>query len=100
MSPSLAPDTRVRHSDDMVARLIEGQLLIVPLVSGVGDLEDELYTLNETGRAIWEKLDGSRTIDDVAREMSREFDVAEEAARLDVINLVEELLGRKMLVAG
>ena len=100
MSLSLAPDTRVRHSDDMVARLIEGQLLIVPLVSGVGDLEDELYTLNETGRAIWEKLDGSRTIDDVAREMAREFDVAEEAVRLDVINLVEELLGRKMLVAG
>jgi hypothetical protein len=91
---------RVRHSDDVVARLIEGELLIVPLMSGVGDLEDELYTLNETGRAIWEKLDGSRTIDDVAREMAREFDVAEETARLDVANLVEELLGRKILVAG
>lgn len=100
MSPSVDPDVRVRHSDDVVARLIEGQLLIVPLVSGVGDLEDELYTLNETGRAIWEKLDGNRTIDEVAREMAREFDVAEEAVRLDVINLVEELLGRKMLVAG
>jgi hypothetical protein len=98
MSPGLAPDTRVRPSTEVVARLIEGQLLIVPLVSGVGDLEDELYTLNETGRAIWEKLDGSRTIDQVAREMSCEFDVAEDAARLDVINLVEELLGRKLLV--
>jgi len=96
MSPSVDPDVRVRHSDDVVARLIEGQLLIVPLVSGVGDLEDELYTLNETGRAIWEKLDGNRTIDEVAREMAREFDVAEEAVRLDVINL----LGRKILVAG
>jgi Coenzyme PQQ synthesis protein D (PqqD) len=100
MSPFPAPDTRVRHSDDVVARLIEGELLIVPLVSGVGDLEDELYTLNETGRAIWEKLDGSRTIDEVAREMAREFDVAEETARLDVINLVDELLGRKILIAG
>ena len=100
MSPSVDPDVRVRHSDDVVARLIEGQLLIVPLVSGVGDLEDELYTLNETGRAIWEKLDGNRTIDEVAREMAREFDVAEEAVRLDVINLVEDLVGRKILVAG
>ena len=100
MSPSVDPDVRVRHSDDVVARLIEGQLLIVPLVSGVGDLEDELYTLNETGRAIWEKLDGNRTIDEVAREMAREFDVAEEAVLLDVINLVEDLLGRKILVAG
>jgi hypothetical protein len=100
MSPSLAPEARVRPSADVVARLIEGQLLIVPLVSGVGDLEDELYTLNETGRAIWEKLDGSRTIDEVAREMSREFDVAEEVVQRDVIELVEDLLGRKILVAG
>ena len=100
MSPSVDPNTRFRPSTEVVARTIEGQLLIVPLVSGVGDLEDELYTLNETGRAIWEKLDGSRTIADVAREMSREFDVAEEVARLDVLNLVEDLLGRKILVAG
>jgi hypothetical protein len=100
MSLSLPPDTRVRPSADVVARLIEGQLLIVPLVSGVGDLEDELYTLNETGRAIWEKLDGSRTIDEIAREMSREFDVAEEVVQRDVIELVEDLLGRKILVAG
>jgi len=100
MSASVDPSTRFRPSTDVVARTIEGQLLIVPLISGVGDLEDELYTLNDTGRAIWEKLDGSRTIDDVAREMAREFDVAEEVARLDVTNLVEELVGRKILVAG
>lgn len=100
MNPSVDSKTRFHPSADIVARTIEGQLLIVPLISGVGDLEDELYTLNETGRAIWEKLDGSRTIDEVAREMAREFDVAEDVARLDVMNLVEELLGRKILVAG
>ena len=40
-------------SEDIVAREIEGELIIVPLVSGIGDMEDELYTMNETGRAIW-----------------------------------------------
>jgi hypothetical protein len=39
-------------SEDIVARVIEGELIIVPLVAGIGDLEDELFTLNETGRAI------------------------------------------------
>jgi len=32
-------------SEKIVAREIEGELIIVPLVSGVGDMEDELFTL-------------------------------------------------------
>ena len=36
-------------SEDIVAREIEGEIIIVPLVAGIGDMEDELYTLNETG---------------------------------------------------
>ena len=43
-------------SDDVVAREIEGEIIIVPLVAGIGDLEDELFTLNETGKAIWDRL--------------------------------------------
>jgi hypothetical protein len=42
-------------SKDLVCREIEGELIIVPLVAGMGDMEDELFTLNETGRAIWAK---------------------------------------------
>ena len=40
-------------SEDVVAREIEGEMIIVPIASGIGDMEDELYTLNETGKAIW-----------------------------------------------
>ena len=39
-------------SEDIVAREIEGEIIIVPLVAGIGDMEDELYTLNDTGKAI------------------------------------------------
>jgi hypothetical protein len=46
-------DTICAPSDDVVAREIEGDIMIVPLVAGIGDADDELYTLNETGRAIW-----------------------------------------------
>ena len=45
-------------SEDVVARIIEGELIIVPLVSGIGDMDDELYSMNGTGRAIWSRLDG------------------------------------------
>ena len=42
-------------SDQIVAREIEGELIIVPLTAGFGDMEDELYTFNPTGRALWRR---------------------------------------------
>jgi len=67
-------------SDDVVAREIEGEIIIVPLVAGIGDIEDELFTLNETGKAIWDKLDGQRSLADVVAELTPEFEEAEDGA--------------------
>jgi hypothetical protein len=86
-------------SEDIVVREIEGELIIVPLTSGVGDMEDELFTLNETGKAIWEKLDGRKTLEHVVCELRAEFEASPGEIERDVIGLVEELLKRKMLVA-
>jgi hypothetical protein len=85
-------------SDDIVARNIEGELIIVPLIAGIGDLEDELYTLNETGKAIWDRLDGKKKLKDVLGELSAEFDAPAGEIEKDLIGLVEELLRRKILV--
>jgi hypothetical protein len=37
------PLARYQPSDEIVAREIEGELIIVPLTAGIGNLEDELY---------------------------------------------------------
>jgi len=85
-------------SEEIVARVIEEELIIVPLVSGIGDLEDDLFTLNETGRAIWNKLDAKKILKDVVEELSVEFEAPPGEIEKDVIGLVEELLKRKILV--
>jgi len=85
-------------SEDVVAREIEGEIIIIPLVSGIGDIEDELYTLNETGRAIWRKLSGSRTLGRIAAELAEEFDAPLEVLEQDVLGLVGELVERRMVV--
>lgn len=85
-------------SEDVVARVIEGVLIIVPIVSGIGDMEDELFTLNDTGRAIWDKLDGCRTLGKIAEMLAGEFDAAPEQILEDVLGLVSELLKRKMVL--
>lgn len=85
-------------SEDVVAREIEGEMLIVPLVSGIGDMEDELFNLNETGKVIWKHLDGQKSLKEVVKELSGEFEAPEEEIGQDVKGFMEELLKRGMVV--
>ena len=85
-------------SEDIVARVIEGELIIVPLAAGIGDLEDELYTLNDTGRSVWELLDGQNNLGNVISAMEVEYDAPKDQISRDVFGLVEELVKRKILV--
>lgn len=98
MSYHLTPNSVCAPSEEIVAREIEGELIIVPLASGIGDVDDELFNLNETGKAIWQLLDGKRTLQDVARELAAEFEFPAGEIEPDVIGLVEELLKRRILV--
>jgi hypothetical protein len=61
-------------------------------------MEDELYTMNETGKAIWDRLDGKKKLKDVLGELSTEFEAPEEEIEQDLIGLVNELVRRKILV--
>ncbi len=98
MAAAMEPNTVCAHSENIVARRIEGDIVIVPLTSGIGDAEDELYTLNETGKAIWQLLDGKRTLQEVADALSLRFDGPTAEIERDVIGLAEELLKRRILV--
>lgn len=85
-------------SDDVVAREIEGEVIIVPLVAGIGDMEDELYTLNETGRAIWDELDGKMSLREVVAALTEAFDAPADEIERDVFGFVGELVRRRMLI--
>ena len=87
-----------KPSDDLVVREIEGQLILVPIAAGIGDMQDELYTLNETARAIWAKLDGRRTLGAVVSELAGEYPAPPDTIEADVLGLVEELVKRRMVV--
>ncbi|HEX9115131.1 MAG TPA: PqqD family protein [Anaerolineae bacterium] len=84
-------------SEDVVARVIEGEIIIVPLAAGIGDLEDELYTLNDTGRAIWERLDGKTVLQAVIKDLAGAYQAAPDEIEGDVRGLVGELLRRRMI---
>ncbi len=96
---TISRDAVYAISDDVVAREIEGEIIIVPLVAGIGDLEDDLFTLNETGKAVWEKLDGRRSLNQVIAELAAQYQAAAGEIDQDVLGLVAELVQRRVLVA-
>ena len=85
-------------SEDIVARVIEDELIIVPLTAGIGDADDNLYSLNETGKSIWLHLDGKKTLHGITAELVEEFSETQTVIENDVLGLIEELAQRKMVV--
>lgn len=94
---TLSTGTICLPSDDVVAREIEGELIIVPLVAGMGDVDDELYTLNPTGQAIWQRLDGTRTLGQIVDDLAQEYDAPRASIEQDVLGLMGELFRRRMV---
>jgi Coenzyme PQQ synthesis protein D (PqqD) len=75
---------------EFVTRAIAGELIVVPITAGVGDL-DSIYTLNEVGAAIWELIDGTTTVEGIVATVVREFEVGNDQAKADVVELVISL---------
>lgn len=84
-------------SENIVAREIEGDIVIVPLVAGIGDTDDELYTLNETGQAIWQKLGERRTLGQIAAALTEEFSAPADEIEADVLGFASEMVRRGIL---
>ena len=99
MESEVTLSTICAPSEDVVAREIEGDVIIVPLVAGMGDADDELYTLNASGRAIWQKLDGQRTLAEVSAALIAEFESPRSEIDADVVGFAAEMVRRGILTA-
>ena len=87
-----------KPSENVVARDIQGELIIIPIVSGLGNLEDVILTLNASGRAIWNKLGGLKTLKDIVQELAVDYNISVKEMKNDVIGLTKEFLKRKMII--
>src|SRR5262245_58520253 len=87
-----AADLSARFIKDQqsVTRSIAGETIIVPIKSGVGDL-NSIYTLNDVGSRIWQLIDGARSTDEIVRVITAEYEVTPAAAAQDVQELLSAL---------
>ncbi|PYS48142.1 MAG: hypothetical protein DMF68_14055 [Acidobacteria bacterium] len=77
-------------ADDLMARNIAGETLIVPIRNRVGDLSS-IYTLNEVGARVWQMIDPSRSVNQIVETISDEYDVARAEAARDVVELLDSM---------
>jgi len=91
------PNTVYVPSKNVVYREIEGEPIIVPITSGIGDLEDDLFSLNETGKAIWAAMDGKKTPADIAESLAAEYEGPADELKTDVTAFLKELLKRNII---
>lgn len=85
-------------SEDIVSREIEGELILIPIVAGIGDVDDDIFSFNDVARDIWRRFDGNRSLDDIIQELAEEYEAPIDRIKADVIGWTSELLRRKMLV--
>ena len=83
--------SRVTIPEDVVFREIDGESVLLDLVSG------EYYGLNEAGTRIWTLLVGGAGPAEVLASLRREYDVDEAVLHRDLLELLEELRGRGLV---
>jgi hypothetical protein len=97
-NPLPDPFDRVYRKDPtIVARQIAGEMILVPIRKNMGDLES-IYLLNETALFAWQLLDGNKTLADILSHIILEFDVDEQQAGQDLLDLVTDLERVKAVV--
>jgi hypothetical protein len=89
-------DARFIRNREVVSRQIEGELVIVPIRRGVGDL-NSLYTLNPVGSALWEFMNEGHTIPEMVNRVCDEFEVTTTQAKADIQVFLDSLLEEKLI---
>jgi hypothetical protein len=78
-------------SQRVIAREIEGELIIVPIEDGIADFEDALYSLNASGRRIWDLLSPESTVQTICNKLAEEYNAPFETIQADVVGLIKRL---------
>lgn len=87
----MAAGGRVYRKDPgVVARVIAGEAILVPVRQNTGDME-YIYTLNETAARAWELIDGQNSLEAVCDQIVSEYEIDPQDALADLQELIDQL---------
>jgi hypothetical protein len=80
------------NSDEVAAKVIDGEAIIINLTTGV------YYSMDSVGGKVWSMVEAHHDISTIAETLAAQFDVASDHCRHDVEELVEQLLNERLIV--
>ena len=82
----------MRINKDFVLREIAGDYVIIPIGSTVLEFNG-LITVNEVGSVLWKMLQNDdNTFEQLVQGVLEEYDVEEDVAREDILELLDKLI--------
>ena len=85
-------DETILHKQKKIPhRIIEDELIIVDIN------KETVIQINETGKTIWELIDGSNTITKIIKELLNNYDVSEKKATADVFEFANKLSNKELV---
>lgn len=83
---AVSPESVLVRSERLSWRVIDGEALILYPEAGT------LHRLNPTGTELWERLDGTATVAEIAAALCGDYEVAEAEAVADLRALGDDLV--------
>ncbi len=88
---------RIEKSLEMPFRVIEDEVVLVPVKRNVAQTEDGIYLLKDkVAFRIWELIDGKKTVKEIYQSLLKEFEIDP----LQLQNDLEEFLGDLQRIGG
>lgn len=75
---------------DVLLRVVAGEQILVPIRSNVADMQS-IFALTGIGAAVWELLDGVRTLNGVLAAIVEQYEIGTEQAWDDLRAFVAQL---------
>ena len=86
MLPNDPSKTYLIRSKDVAWKELDGEAVVLNLDSGI------YFTLNATGTAVWERINGTTSLEEIGRGLCEQFEVTMEQAQRDLLELTQTLL--------
>lgn len=87
----MTPTAIYTKHPDYVQRDVAGECILVPIRRTLTEA-NSIYVLNETGAALWNRIDGRRTTQEIITDFCGEYEVAVDQLAKDFTSLLDDLL--------
>jgi len=87
----------LRKNRNMVTRVIDDETILLPLYKSSDDING-IYTLNKVASAVWNLIDGKKTLAEIKKRVLKKFDTTPEEVDKEMQKFLKDLKEIKAVV--